>query len=301
MGANWRCCCEMEFDEKGSLELHQKEECTQAQIYMEREALIVERDKFLAEVVELKRKHHRLKDGFDANMKHLVQRTRERDSALLQIRAFEEAKVKDLGELFEMIEVLGPFYLHAKALRDAGRLTQLGVISQEGVSALCGGAFEGVIEIYEKYEQARKHNTDDLPTLQDILKTNVANLEKQLTDLESKRAKIFQDDVNLAKSVIALTRAERQISALRRGLGGIVLMTDCMKASDAAEKILNDTAEEQGMRESNERCACDDQGLCQVHAAFKYTVEGRNPNEKRKPVRILCSGCGSQQKDCKCT
>ena len=103
MGANWRCCCEMEFDEKGSLELHQKEECTQAQIYMEREALLVGREGLRAEVVELKREHHRLKDGFDANMKHLVQRTRERDSALLQNGVFRGAleKISDFRAMVQ--------------------------------------------------------------------------------------------------------------------------------------------------------------------------------------------------------
>ncbi len=31
-------------------------------------------------------------------------------------------------------------------------------------------------------------------------------------------------------------------------------------------------------------------------------LEGKHTtNEKRKPVFIFCSGCGSQQKDCKCT
>ena len=36
MGANFVCCCELEFDEENQLKAHHKE-CGQAQIYLERE------------------------------------------------------------------------------------------------------------------------------------------------------------------------------------------------------------------------------------------------------------------------
>ena len=41
MGANWVCCCGDEYDAKVDLDSHQKD-CTQAQVYGEREALLVE-------------------------------------------------------------------------------------------------------------------------------------------------------------------------------------------------------------------------------------------------------------------
>jgi hypothetical protein len=75
----------------------------------------------------------------------------------LQIRAFEEAKVEDLEALYDLLEVLGPFYLHGKALRNAGRLeNNLADISKQGVSALVAGAFSSVIEVYEKWGDVAK-------------------------------------------------------------------------------------------------------------------------------------------------
>lgn len=77
---------------------------------------------------------------------------KERDAALLQVRAFEEAKVKDLEALHDLLEVLAPFYLHAKALWNARRLVnRVADISKQGDSSLVAGAFVNVIEVYKKW------------------------------------------------------------------------------------------------------------------------------------------------------
>lgn len=76
----------------------------------------------------------------------------QRDAALMQIKAFEDAKAKDLEALMDLLEVMSPFYLHAKALRGAGRLeTNLNAISKQGVSTLNAGAFVSAIETFEKW------------------------------------------------------------------------------------------------------------------------------------------------------
>lgn len=54
--------------------------------------------------------------------------------------------------LEEALDAFAPFYLHGKALRDAGRLKDFTAeISKQGVSYLAAGAFTNAIEIFEKY------------------------------------------------------------------------------------------------------------------------------------------------------
>lgn len=67
-------------------------------------------------------------------------------------KAFEDATVKNLEALTELLEVLTPFYFHARALKNG--LTPpkpLTEISRVGVSHLVFGAFESLVEVYEKY------------------------------------------------------------------------------------------------------------------------------------------------------
>lgn len=74
----------------------------------------------------------------------------QRDSAISKIRAFEEAK--DHEAVLDLLGVLGPFYLHARALRDAGRLEDTReAISKQGASSLVAGGFVLAIETFEKW------------------------------------------------------------------------------------------------------------------------------------------------------
>ncbi len=64
-------------------------------------ALAEETAKLRAEVVEFKRKYHQLKDGFDENLKHLVQRTQERDKLRIEVEKLKGEKVALLRRLMD--------------------------------------------------------------------------------------------------------------------------------------------------------------------------------------------------------
>lgn len=78
-----------------------------------------------------------------------------RDARSVQAK-FEDSKARDLGELLDALDVLAPFYLHAKALRAAGRTGATEAVSKEGASELVGAAFLPVIELFEKYGLDRR-------------------------------------------------------------------------------------------------------------------------------------------------
>jgi len=77
-------------------------------------------------------------------------------------KAFEDATVKNLEAVTDLLEALSPFYLHGKALRNENILNvaPLKEISRVGSSHLVGGAFLTAIEAYEKWGEVGEAVTE---------------------------------------------------------------------------------------------------------------------------------------------
>ncbi len=132
--------------------------------------------------------------------------------------------------------------------------------------------------------------------------------QRLLKEVEAERDKL-RDEVEGLKNVVDAAKscwdtdharanaAELQLSALRLECKKIVAW-ELIGRDEVVSKRILDKIDVIHLTNDLRQCACDGEKRCQVHAAFQESLD---PNDTRKPIFILCSGCGSQQKDCKCT
>ncbi len=89
-----------------------------------------------------------------------------------------------------------------------------------------------------------------------------------------------------------------QLGRLRDMLNDVRGLVYSNISADLAAKILRrieDGPEKYRTNDQRSQCACDDKGMCQVHAAFQFTVDGPCTTDKR-PASVqagpICPKCG---------